>query len=70
MELLITGEYITIGQLLKKFNYVTSGGQVKHFLANNSIKINGKKPLGRNTKVFLNATLWINDDVFKIISKN
>lgn len=66
MKMLIKGDYITIGQLLKKFGYVTTGGQAKHFLKRNVVKINGKNPQGRNSKVFINSTLWINDDVFKI----
>ncbi len=66
MKMIIKESSITIGQLLKKFGYVTTGGQSKNFLKNNIIKINGKIPQGRNTKVFVNSTLWINDEVFKI----
>lgn len=66
MILQIYGKYITIGQLLKKFGYITTGGQAKQFLQKNTIKINGKMPQGRNTKVFVSSTIWINDDVFKI----
>lgn len=70
MKMIISGQFITIGQLLKKFGYVSTGGQVKHFLQSNIIKINGKIPQGRNSKVFVDSTLWINDELFKVINES
>lgn len=62
----ITGDFITIGQLLKKMNYISTGGEAKFFLENNDVKINGEKPVGRNSKVFPKSTIWINDNLFKV----
>ena len=69
MKIEITGEFIKIGQLLKKINIISSGGAAKYYLEHNEIKINGKKPEGRNTKVPAGATVWINDDLFQIVQK-
>ncbi|WP_041102770.1 RNA-binding S4 domain-containing protein [Mycoplasmopsis californica] len=56
----IEGEFITIGQFLKKEGLVQTGGQSKYYLMHNDIKINDNKPSGRNTKVFKNDVVWIN----------
>ena len=69
MKIVISGESIKIGQLLKKLNIISSGGQAKWFLENNVIKINGEKPEGRGTQVPVGATLWINDDLYQVVSE-
>lgn len=38
----ITGEYITLQQLLKKEDVISSGGEVKFFLEENEVKVNGE----------------------------
>lgn len=43
--------YITLGQLLKLTNVVATGGEVKAFLAANSIKINGVDENRRGRKL-------------------
>lgn len=69
MKIIINTEFITIGQLLKKINIITTGGEAKMYLANNVIKINGEQPKGRNSKVYVGTTLWINDDLYQIVSE-
>lgn len=69
MKIIITGEFIKLGQLLKKLNFITTGGEAKLFVLNNSIKINGKRPEGRGSKVYAGTTIWINDDLFQIVNK-
>lgn len=68
MKIVITGEFIKIGQLLKKMGIINTGGEAKLYLENNTIKINGKKPEGRGSKVPVGATLWINDDLYQIVN--
>ena len=69
MKIVIKDESIKIGQLLKKINVISSGGQAKWFIENNSIKINGNAPLGRGTKVEKGSTLWINDDLYQVVGQ-
>ncbi len=71
MKIEIIGEYIKLGQLIKKLNLIDTGGQAKEFIMNNidKIKINNEKPKGRSTKVFVGSTVWIEDDVYMIINK-
>ena len=40
--LAINGEYITLGQLLKDENVVSSGGQAKWYLKENPVLLNGE----------------------------
>lgn len=67
MKIVISDEYIKLGQLLKKINVISTGGEAKHYIMNNIIKINGKIPEGRGTKVKAGATLWINDDLYQVV---
>ena len=60
---------MTIGQLLKKMKYIQSGGGAKLYLTTHDIKINGKKPEGRNSKIKDGDVIWINDDLYKILSE-
>ena len=67
MKIVIKDEYIKLGQLLKKINVISTGGEAKHYILNNIIKIDGKIPEGRGTKVKAGSTLWINDDLYQVV---
>ena len=69
MKITITGEHIRLGQLLKKMNMIETGGQAKTYIDNNKIKVNGKRPEGRGTKVYTGTTISINDDLYQIVNK-
>lgn len=47
----ITGEYITLGQLLKFLDLVSTGGEEKIFLRENEVLFNGKKEQRRGKKL-------------------
>ena len=69
MKIVIKDESIKIGQLLKKINVIGTGGEAKHFLENNTVKINGEVPAGRGSKVKVGSTLWINDDLYQVVNE-
>ncbi len=46
-----TGEYITLGQLLKKVGLIDFGGEEKAFLANNTVYVNGASENRRGRKL-------------------
>ena len=50
-EMIVRGEYITLGQLLKRASVVRSGGEVKLFLAETSITVNGEHDNRRGRKL-------------------
>lgn len=69
MKIVIKDESIKIGQLLKKINVISSGGQAKWFLENNVVKVDGELPQGRGMKVKVGAIVWINDDLYQVVEE-
>ncbi len=47
----ITGEYVTLGQILKFLNLVQTGGEEKIFLAEHDVTFNGEKEERRGKKI-------------------
>lgn len=62
-KILIHTEYITLGQCLKHINLVSSGGEVKHFLANNLVSVNGLKETRRGKKIYPGDTVTIMNEI-------
>lgn len=46
------GNYMTVGQLLKKLDIVASGGEVKIFLEERPIRVNGESESRRGRKLY------------------
>lgn len=68
-DIKITTEYITLGQLVKFLSLVGSGGEVKFFLLENEILINGEIDNRRGRKIYPNDLVAINNQRYKIVSK-
>ncbi len=45
------GDYITLGQMIKVLNILESGGQIKFFLQDYSVKVNGSLEQRRGRKL-------------------
>jgi len=69
MKIVITGQSIKIGQLLKKINLIQTGGQASFFLTENKVKVNGISPQGRGSKVKVGSTVSINNKLYEIVSE-
>lgn len=65
-SLQINGEYITLGQFIKVMDFISSGGEVKVFLINNKILINGEKENRRGRKLYKGDSIIINNKEYKI----
>lgn len=50
-QITISTEYILLGQLLKKMDIISSGGEAKFFLAENRVKVNGQVETRRGKKI-------------------
>ncbi|QZE12104.1 RNA-binding S4 domain-containing protein [Mycoplasma sp. Ms02] len=70
MRVEITGEYIKLSQFLKKISETSTGGQSKSFLKVNKVTINGKVAEGRSSKIRPGDVIWINDQLYKVVSKD
>lgn len=64
----ITGGYITLGQLLKKIDLISSGSEAKYFLASNKVKVNNELEMRRGRKLYQNDLVEINSE--KIVIEN
>lgn len=51
-QISIETEYITLGQLLKLADLVETGGQVKDFLQQERVLLNGEETSSRGKKIF------------------
>ena len=70
MNIKIKGEFIKLGQFLKKIGFIDSCGAAKIILNNTNILINGKPPIGRSSKIKIGDTVWVNDKVYFIQAIN
>ena len=59
----ITSPYITLGQLLKFANVISSGGETKFFLMENDITYNGEPENRRGKKCYPGDKIIINNEV-------
>lgn len=48
----ISGDHITLGQFLKEESIVSSGGQVKFYLKDNPVTLNGEAEDRRGKKIY------------------
>lgn len=67
MKVKIKGKFIKLGQLLKKINIIDTGGQAKYFIKSHDIRIDNETGFKRNSKVWANSTVWIDDQVFYLV---
>ena len=51
-KVFISGEYITLGQLLKLSGNAQTGGQAKFMIVDGRVRVNGSVVLQRGKKVF------------------
>ena len=61
-EIVIYTEYITLGQLLKIANIISSGGEAKYFLSSNTCLVNNIEDNRRGRKLY-------KGDIIKILGK-
>lgn len=67
MNIKINSEYITLGQLLKKADFIQSGGEAKFAVKEMDITVNGEQEDRRGRKLYTGDRLVI-DGVEVIIS--
>ena len=65
----IFSEYITLQQLLKLADVISSGGQAKSFLATNTVVINGVNDTRRGRKLYVGDTIVINNHLCLTLTK-
>ncbi len=59
-------EYITLQQVLKKLNIISSGGAAKYYLSENPVLVNDELEQRRGRKLFPNDVLVVNNKRYVI----
>ena len=65
-SLKIKTDYITLQQLLKIEDIISSGGEAKYYLANNEVYVNGELENRRGRKLYPNDIVKVAGKEFKI----
>ena len=66
MDIKITGEYITLGQLLKMTDFIQSGGEAKFAVKSLKINVNGEQENRRGRKLYAGDVIAIEGSVFSL----
>lgn len=63
----IFGEYIQLDQILKKLDFISSGGEIGMFLQSHSILLNGQKVSEKRKKIRPGDILQIDEESYQIV---
>ena len=66
MDIQIHSEYITLAQLLKSTDLISSGGEAKYFLAEVKVLVNGETEQRRGRKLYPGDTVVISGLTYRI----
>lgn len=61
-QIILKTDYMTLGQLLKEINVISSGGQAKWYLAENTVYVDGELENRRGRKLYEGMRIEIPDE--------
>lgn len=61
-QILLETDYMTLGQVLKEVNVISSGGQAKWYLAENIVLVDGEPENRRGRKLYAGMMIEIPDE--------
>ena len=67
MEIKLTSEHITLGQLLKITDFIQSGGQAKYAVKELCISVNGEPEDRRGKRLYCGDVIVIEGNQFTLI---
>ena len=67
MEIKLNKEFITLGQLLKVTDFISSGGEAKFMVNELNIFVNGERENRRGRKLFSGDVVIIEGKKFEVI---
>ena len=67
MEIKLNKEFITLGQLLKVTDFISSGGEAKFMVNELNISVNGDRENRRGRKLFSGDVVIIEGKKFEVI---
>lgn len=66
MQVKINTEYITLGQLLKMTDWISTGGEAKMAVKTLTIRVNGEAENRRGRKLYLHDIIQIMDQTYEV----
>lgn len=63
-------EFITLGQLIKAIGLIGMGGEIREFLYENEVKINGELDKRRGRKIRVGDVVEVMEDCYMIIERS
>lgn len=69
-QIVLETEYMTLGQLLKEINLISSGGQAKWYLAEQTVFVDGEPENRRGRKLYPGMTIEIPEMGTFFMAKN
>ena len=69
-KVLFTGEYITLGQFLKKVDLIDSGSDAKHFLSFQRVYVNDEEENRRGRKLRNQDQVKIGNETWLLVNEN
>jgi ribosome-associated protein len=67
-DIAIRGDMIRLGQLLKLADVVEGGGEVKDFLAEVSVRVNGEREDRRGRQLHPGDVVWVGDEELHVVA--
>lgn len=67
MEIKLNKEFITLGQILKVTDFISSGGEAKFMVNELNISVNGERENRRGRKLFSGDVVIIEGKKFEVI---
>jgi ribosome-associated protein len=68
-DIAIRGDMIRLGQLLKLADVVEGGGEVKDFLADVSVRVNGEPEDRRGRQLHPGDVVWVGDEELHVVAR-
>jgi ribosome-associated protein len=68
-DIAIRGDMIRLGQLLKLADVVEGGGEVKDFLADVSVRVNGEREDRRGRQLHPGDVVWVGDEELHVVAR-
>ena len=68
MDVKITTDYITLGQLVKFVGLITNGAEAKEYIKRNKIQINGELDDRRGRKIYPGDVVAIKGTQYRVTS--
>ena len=65
----ITTEYITLGQILKLLNIISSGSEAKYFLSSHKVLVNDIEDERRGRKLYSGDVITIENEKYQVKNK-